>query len=58
MVQEINKETGWDIPIHVDAASGGFIAPFIQPELGTPISYFSTTCRLNCIFQSGTFDYP
>ena len=22
-----------DIPIHVDAASGGFIAPFIEPEL-------------------------
>ncbi|KAK7291326.1 hypothetical protein RIF29_06374 [Crotalaria pallida] len=28
-----NKETGWDTPIHVDAASGGFIAPFIYPEL-------------------------
>jgi len=30
---EKNKQTGWDIPIHVDAASGGFIAPFIYPEL-------------------------
>lgn len=28
-----NKETGWNVPIHVDAASGGFIAPFLQPEL-------------------------
>ncbi|KAH7557019.1 hypothetical protein JRO89_XS11G0030100 [Xanthoceras sorbifolium] len=28
-----NQETGWDTPIHVDAASGGFIAPFIYPEL-------------------------
>ncbi|KAK4402511.1 Glutamate decarboxylase [Sesamum angolense] len=28
-----NKETGWDTPIHVDAASGGFIAPFLYPEL-------------------------
>uniref|UniRef100_A0A0D9ZLE6 glutamate decarboxylase n=1 Tax=Oryza glumipatula TaxID=40148 RepID=A0A0D9ZLE6_9ORYZ len=28
-----NKRTGWDTPIHVDAASGGFIAPFIYPEL-------------------------
>ncbi|KAE8125912.1 hypothetical protein FH972_020673 [Carpinus fangiana] len=28
-----NKETGWDTPIHVDAASGGFIAPFLHPEL-------------------------
>jgi len=23
----------WDTPIHVDAASGGFIAPFLYPEL-------------------------
>ncbi|XP_078166300.1 glutamate decarboxylase 4-like [Carex rostrata] len=28
-----NKITGWDTPIHVDAASGGFIAPFLYPEL-------------------------
>jgi glutamate decarboxylase len=26
-------ERGLDIPIHVDAASGGFIAPFLQPDL-------------------------
>jgi glutamate decarboxylase len=25
--------TGLDIPIHVDGASGGFVAPFLQPEL-------------------------
>jgi glutamate decarboxylase len=24
---------GLDIPVHVDAASGGFIAPFLQPDL-------------------------
>jgi glutamate decarboxylase len=28
-----NAETGWATPIHVDAASGGFIAPFLYPEL-------------------------
>jgi len=28
-----NKETGWDTPIHVDAASGGFVAPFLYPDL-------------------------
>ncbi|OAY46451.1 glutamate decarboxylase [Manihot esculenta] len=28
-----NEETGWDIPIHVDAASGGFVAPFVCPDL-------------------------
>ncbi|ASR36078.1 glutamate decarboxylase [Prauserella marina] len=29
----IQRDTGLDIPIHIDGASGGFIAPFIQPEL-------------------------
>ncbi|HEY3688572.1 MAG TPA: glutamate decarboxylase [Streptosporangiaceae bacterium] len=29
----IQKDTGIDVPIHVDAASGGFIAPFIQRDL-------------------------
>ncbi|KAE8661494.1 Glutamate decarboxylase 1 [Hibiscus syriacus] len=33
LLSEKNKETGWDTPIHVDAASGGFIAPFLYPEL-------------------------
>ncbi|CAG8728419.1 41642_t:CDS:10 [Gigaspora margarita] len=28
-----NKKTGWDVPIHVDAASGGFVAPFVNPDL-------------------------
>jgi glutamate decarboxylase len=27
------KKTGVDIPVHVDGASGGFIAPFVQPDL-------------------------
>ncbi len=27
------RETGLDIPIHVDGASGGFLAPFCAPEL-------------------------
>ena len=28
-----NAEHGTDVPIHVDAASGGFVAPFIHPDL-------------------------
>lgn len=32
-LEKLNAKTGWDVPIHVDAASGGFIAPFIQPDL-------------------------
>lgn len=31
-LDELQEKTGLDIPIHVDAASGGFIAPFIQEE--------------------------
>jgi glutamate decarboxylase len=32
-VVEYNAEHGTDIPIHVDAASGGFVAPFLHPDL-------------------------
>ena len=28
----LNSKTGYNIPIHVDAASGGFILPFLNPE--------------------------
>jgi glutamate decarboxylase len=33
VLDRIQAETGLDIPIHVDGASGGMIAPFLQPEL-------------------------
>ncbi|KMZ63911.1 Glutamate decarboxylase [Zostera marina] len=33
LLLEKNKKTGWETPIHVDAASGGFIAPFLYPDL-------------------------
>jgi len=29
----LETERGIDVPLHVDAASGGFVAPFIQPEI-------------------------
>ena len=32
MLLDIKKDKGWDIPIHVDGASGGFIMPFIYPD--------------------------
>lgn len=39
-IEEINDalvkykgDTGLDIPLHADAASGGFIAPFLNPEI-------------------------
>ncbi len=28
-----NARSGFEIPMHVDAASGGFVAPFLQPHL-------------------------
>lgn len=31
-LEEYNTKTGYNIPIHVDAASGGFILPFLNPE--------------------------
>lgn len=33
LLMEIKETKGWDIPIHVDAASAGFIMPFVNPEL-------------------------
>ena len=32
-LDKLNAETGLDIPIHVDGASGAFLAPFLQPDL-------------------------
>jgi glutamate decarboxylase len=32
-LDQFQKESGLDIPIHVDAASGGFLAPFCAPDL-------------------------
>jgi glutamate decarboxylase len=32
-LDDLQERTGLDIPMHVDAASGGFVAPFIQPDL-------------------------
>lgn len=30
---DIKNNKGWDIPIHVDGASGGFIMPFLYPDV-------------------------
>ncbi|WP_410615288.1 glutamate decarboxylase [Amycolatopsis sp. lyj-109] len=29
----LEQRTGWDIPVHVDGASGAMIAPFLDPDL-------------------------
>ncbi len=32
-LDKLQQETGLDIPMHIDGASGGFLAPFCAPEL-------------------------
>ena len=32
-LDKLQADTGVDVPVHVDAASGGFIAPFLDPGL-------------------------
>jgi glutamate decarboxylase len=32
-LDKLQSDKGLDIPLHVDGASGGFVAPFIQPDL-------------------------
>jgi glutamate decarboxylase len=33
VLDRYQERTGLDIPIHVDGASGGFVVPFLQPDL-------------------------
>lgn len=30
---KVKEEKGWDIPMHVDGASGGFVVPFLYPDM-------------------------
>jgi len=30
---KLNADNDWDVPLHVDGASGAFVAPFLHPEL-------------------------
>ncbi len=32
LLERLLEENGWDIPLHVDGASGGFTVPFVDPE--------------------------
>ncbi len=32
-LDKLQADTGLDVPVHVDAASGGFIAPFLDPDI-------------------------
>jgi glutamate decarboxylase len=30
---QLNADKGWEVPLHVDGASGAFVAPFLHPDL-------------------------
>ena len=52
ILDEYEAKTGVDIPIHVDAASGGFIAPFTHAKAGGPKWNFELP-RVKSINTSG-----
>ncbi|KAL9070337.1 MAG: hypothetical protein Q9157_005847 [Trypethelium eluteriae] len=52
ILDEYQQKTGVDIPIHVDAASGGFIAPFTHAKAGGPKWNFELP-RVKSINTSG-----
>lgn len=33
LLVRLKAEKGWDVPLHVDGASGAFVAPFAEPDL-------------------------
>jgi glutamate/tyrosine decarboxylase-like PLP-dependent enzyme len=41
----LQAERGLDVPLHVDAASGGFVAPFIQPDIEYTVFEVSRALR-------------
>ena len=44
-LDRLQKDTGLDIPIHVDGASGGFLAPFAEPDLG--VGFSRAPCKID-----------
>jgi glutamate decarboxylase len=52
ILDEYEAKTGVDIPIHVDAASGGFVAPFTHAKAGGPKWNFELP-RVKSINTSG-----
>ncbi|KAI0138156.1 glutamate decarboxylase [Hypoxylon sp. NC0597] len=52
ILDEYQETTGIDIPIHVDAASGGFVAPFTHAKAGGPKWNFELD-RVKSINTSG-----
>jgi len=53
ILDQYEKETGHDIPIHVDAASGGFVAPFTYAGVGAGHKWDFNIPRVKSINASG-----
>ncbi len=52
-----NQRTDLGIPLHVDAASGGFVAPFLQPDLAWDFR-LSQVCSINASGHKYGLVYP
>lgn len=53
ILDDYEAKTGVDIPIHVDAASGGFVAPFTQAKAGSGKKWNFELPRVKSINTSG-----
>jgi glutamate decarboxylase len=56
-LDRIEAERGLDIPLHVDGASGGFVAPFIQPDLEWDFQ-IPRVCSINASGHKYGLVYP
>ncbi|MFN7919454.1 MAG: pyridoxal-dependent decarboxylase [Bryobacteraceae bacterium] len=61
-INRVLAEGGWDIPVHVDAASGGFILPFTEDErTGAPLEWdfrLPKVCSINVSNHKYGLVYP
>ena len=56
-LDDLQERTGLDVPLHVDAASGGFVAPFLQPELEWDFK-IKRVCSINASGHKYGLVYP
>jgi glutamate decarboxylase len=45
-LDQFERDTGIDVPVHVDGASGAFVAPFVDPDLKWDFQRRETRRRL------------
>jgi glutamate decarboxylase len=56
-LDDLQQRTGLDVPLHVDAASGGFVAPFLQPDLEWDFK-IKRVCSINASGHKYGLVYP